>query len=244
MDYLWQVHLDYHWRGFLGLIFLLGVLYTLLVGSKYLLKGLDTPKDWQERLREIIQLFLLLFEPLVILTLSSYFILIQPFFHGLIVLFLLLTNLQHIKNYFCGRIILFDAGIHVGARLKSKGQRGIIIGTGRLGLRLQEGQQQHFLDYSHLLKDGYTLLADEKSGLFFRIHATTNIPGEPEKIREQLWILLQTAPFINWRHQLKIKASTKTAATWMVNLALHDEQHLNDLLRFLEEANFSCQIAK
>lgn len=244
MDYLWQVHYDYSWGGLLSISIKLALVYFGLQLAHRTLVRLSAPQSWQLKLDEIIKFILLLFEPLVVLVIGSYFILIKPFFHGLIVLLLLMACLRQLRNYFSGRILLFDRSLRVGTRLSHQGFSGMITYIGRLGLRLQTSKGLHFLNYEDLLKDGYTLLTGEKNSSFFRlkVHPTPTEDQVPKL--EQLQELLQIVPYLNWKHHPQITTANAKGQSWLVEVALHDEKHLNDLILRLEEQNFSAKIKK
>ncbi|MEM1214984.1 MAG: hypothetical protein AAGJ82_04830, partial [Bacteroidota bacterium] len=136
MEYLWQIHYDYNWAGLLRNMLLLGFVLGVAWLANWLLRRLPTPNNWQQISERLLSYFLLLFEPLAVLVLGSYFVLIHPFFHGLIVLLLLVTNFSHLRNYFSGRVVRFDSASRIGNRLSSQQTTGLITKIGRLGLRL------------------------------------------------------------------------------------------------------------
>ena len=244
MDYLWQVHFDYTWAGLLGNALRLAVVYVLLILGQQFLSRRSTAQTWQEVVERFLNYALLLFEPMAILLLVSYFILIQPFYHGLIFVLALLAGLQHFRNYWCGRILLFDPSLRIGTRLSYGQQRGLISYIGRIGIRLQTNKGLLFLNYSDLLDNGYTLLTGEESGSFFRLKIKADPKEDKLPNRAQLEELLQVIPYLNWQHQTQLELSQGQTGEWVVNLALHEEQHLRDLIERLAEQHFLASITK
>jgi hypothetical protein len=244
MDYLWRVHYDYSWGGLLSISVKLVLLYFALQLAHRILVRISAPTDWQLAINRFVQYSLLLFEPIVVLVIGSYFILIKPFFHGLIVILLLLAGLRQLRNYFSGRILLFDRSLKVGTRLNHKELNGLITYIGRLGLRLQTNKGLHFLNFEDLLRDGYTLLIGEKNSSFFRLKVNVTETEDRVAKLEQLGELLQVVPYLNWRHRPQITRANNPEQPWLVEIALHDEKHLDDLIQRLKEQDFSAKITK
>lgn len=244
MDYLWQVHYNYSWGGLFGIALRLAVVYLVLLLAQRWLSRLSAPATWQDYLNRWLKYGLLLFEPVALLLLCSYFILIQPFYHGLIFALALLAGLKQLRNYWCGRILLFDPSLRIGTRLSHQQQSGLITYIGRLGIRLQTNQGLLFLNYVDLLEDGYTLLTGEESGSFFRLKVNPKPDAETKPELKQLQELLQVVPFLNWQHQPQIEIAGNDSEAWIVNLALYEERHLNDLMERLAEQGFLARIKK
>ena len=244
MDYLWQVHFDYTWTGLLGNALRLAVVYVLLILGQQFLGRRTTVQTWQDTVERLLNYALLLFEPVAILLLVSYFILIHPFYHGLIFALALLAGLQHFRNYWCGRILRFDPSLRIGTRLSYQQQRGLITYIGRIGIRLQSNKGLLFLNYSDLLENGYTLLTGEENGSFFRLKIKAASGEEEAPNQAQLEELLQVVPYLNWQHQAQLELNQAQAGEWVINLALHEEQHLHDLIERLAEQRFLASITK
>ncbi|MEZ4983723.1 MAG: hypothetical protein R2795_01585 [Saprospiraceae bacterium] len=164
--YFWQDFAP-SWMGLGVLLLQLILLYLLLQGGGYLLERIHWHHHWRQRLLKWLHNALLLFEPAAILWLTSYFVWINPLWHGLAVGLLILTNHHHIRNYFSGQIIRFDADIEVGSRLSGNGHSGIITRIRRLRLRLQSEEGLHLLEYTSMLQNGFTILTGDTDGGFF-----------------------------------------------------------------------------
>jgi hypothetical protein len=244
MDYLWQIHYDYSWGGLLTKAMILGLLYTLLYLSSWYMARNMAPAYWQQRLYTSIRHILLVFESLTILILVSYFVLIKPFYHGLIVLFLMITGFRHFRNYFSGAILRFHPAIRTGSRLNSNGIKGVITEVGRLGIKLQDNKGVHFQDYELLWNQGYSLLNSEETGRFFQLQITADPTPDNSNDQKSLRQLINSSPYINWQHQPKLSAINQEPSHYLLQLAVHEEKHLTDFIERLEEDHFTCQIAK
>ena len=252
MDYLWQIHFQYTWMGLFILIAQLALFYFVLQLAKRGSAHIAAPSRWQLALIKAVHYALHVFEPLAMLILVSYFVLVHPFFHGLIIAILMLANFKHLRNYFSGRIILFDQRLHIGSRLSigkkpdgSPDSKGIITETGRLGLHVQTNKGLQYLGYDQLLHKGFNLLDREEKGGFFKLKIGLNTDKEQDTAHDQLNHLLKVSPYINWKHLPTLRLTDRSDKNqWTANIALHHEQHLYDLMELLEERGFSCHIAK
>lgn len=244
MDYLWQIHYDYSWGGLLTKALILGLLYLLLYMSSWVMNRIPAPSFWQQRIHSIISHLLLIFEALTILILVSYFILIKPFYHGLIVILVMITNFRHLRNYFSGTILRFHPVIRTGNRLSSDGKTGLITEVGRLGIRIQDNKGVHFQDYELLWNQGYTLLNSEEVGRFYQIRVSPTEAFTADNVHRSLQQLINISPYINWQHQPKLTTVDASAHRYLLQLAVYEEKHLTDFIERLEEDHFSCQIAK
>ena len=244
MEYLWQVHYDYSWSGLLGIGLRLALVYLVISLAVRWLERQGTHQPWQDYTERFLKYALLLFEPVALLLLSCYFILIQPFYHGLMCALALFAGLKQLRNYWSGRILQFDPSLRVGTRLSHHEQSGLITYIGRLGIRLQTDKGLLFLNYEDLLQDGYILLTGEESGSFFRLKVKADPGAEQEITQHQLEELLLVIPYLNWQHQPQIETNTGEVEEWTVSLALHEERHLNDLIERLAEQDFLARITK
>lgn len=244
MDYLWQEHYNYTWVGFFSLILRLGLLFLLMYFAYKGAQRIGAPTSWQLKLRNGLKYVLLVFEPLVFLGLLSYWVLINPFYHGLIIGLLLIINFRHFKNYFSGRILLFNHSFRQGSRLKNQKMSGVVTKIERLGIRLQFDKGVHFISYADLLKEGFSLLDQKEKGGFFKL-LINPLPDAPEMNTQQLVLALNESPYINWNYKPDIQAiDNSESSQWTAYITLHQERHLNDVVQLLEEKYFSCQIVK
>ncbi|MEL7220688.1 MAG: hypothetical protein AAGJ93_05170 [Bacteroidota bacterium] len=244
MDYLWQIHYDYSWGGLFTNALIIGLVYLILYLGSWFMHRVTAPSFWQQSLQRNIDHVLLVFESVTMLLLFSYFVLIKPFYHGLIVILLMITNFRHLRNYFSGTILRFHPAIREGNRLDSNGRQGVITEVGRLGIKLQDNKGVHFQDYEQLWNKGYSLLNSEDSGRFFQLQISAASSNEDEKHHKNLQRLVANSPYINWLHQPKLTIVNQENHRYLLQLAVFEEQHLTDFIERLEEDHFTCKIAK
>ncbi|RME97829.1 MAG: hypothetical protein D6772_09890 [Bacteroidetes bacterium] len=177
------------------------------------------------------------------LVLVAQFMLINPWLHGLVLGVILLGAFPQLRNYLNGRIVQFDRGVRVGQRLHTQRYDGTILQIERLGIRLQSGEGIHFLDYSHLLSEGYTLLNSEEMGGFYQL--TIALPADSHassKSWQSLQDRLVNVPYFNWWHQPKWSLEPHAPGQFHARIAVHDEQHLQDFIALLREWGYQAKI--
>lgn len=234
----------HNWGDLLLLAFTLLLVYVLLQFGFRLLQRVDILGRWQPAIKRLAHTLLLVFEPLAVLLLAGHFILIDPWLHGLILGLLLVGGFAHIRNYLSGRIVQFDPAVAVGRSLSTPQFQGIITATERLGVRLQSSQGVHFVDYTNMLSQGYTLLAGDEIGGFYQLE----IRAESEINAEGGWHLLTdqlaTVPYFNWWHKPEWTTDHADPKQLNARIAIHDEKHLHDFIALLNEWGYTCKIAK
>lgn len=245
MDYLWEIHQGYSWMGLIALMIKLGIFYFVLRLARNSWYRIKAPSFWQHNTQLSIHYLLLVFEPLAILLLLSYLVLIHPFNHGLILIVLLLAGLKHLRSYISGRVVLFDSSFRVGSQIKTPTLKGVISHIGRLGIRVQSDKSQHYISYNQLQQEVYSLFDTVEKGGFYTLKILANDGNTDSKSLQEFQHLLNISPYINWQHKPQLKTQIEAGKTyWLTQLSLHQEHHLSDFISLLEERDYSCQIAK
>ena len=186
----------------------------------------------------------LVFEPLAVLLLGSTFVLINPVFHGLLAAIVMLTAFVPIKNYVCGRIVLFDQTIAVGNQLDIHHAAGRIEVIGRLGLKLRTREGLQFINYAKLLSAGYTVLAGEKISGLYEVEISALDPKSPVVNREFMMDRLATVPYLDWNHQPELLTIPERPGQLLARVMVRERNHLDDLFSLLEEWGYRSEISK
>jgi len=180
---------------------------------------------------------------MVLLILSGIFVYINPPFHGILMLMLLIGGYRQIKDYLSGRIVHFDNYISVGKRLKTENTQGIISKMGRLGVKIRTNKGTHFINYSKLMTDGYMLLSGEEVGGFYQLNIQPNEPDEKIDYSTQLMDLLATTPYLDWNHRPQLLPSKDTSKSIKARVVVKEESHLHDLIILIQEWGYSVKVA-
>lgn len=230
------------WEFFLIAILLVG-LYFVLKLLERLMGKFTILKNYQITIRNLVGNTLLIYEAIVWLILGGVFILINPPFHGILVLAVLVGGFSHVKNYFSGRIVQYDNSIAVGKRLKTNESQGIISRTERLGLKLRTKKGLQFINYTKLISDGYTLLSGEEIGGYYQLNILPVEQDEKKNYAMQLTDLLNGTPYIDWNHKPIVISPKDLTKPIKAQVVVREETHLNELIRLIHEWGFTCKVA-
>ncbi|MFT4762367.1 MAG: hypothetical protein ACI9XO_000742 [Paraglaciecola sp.] len=198
---------------------------------------------FQGLIQRVIRYLLLLYEMLVIIILGSVFILINPFYHGILLAVILLIGFSHIKNYVSGRMIKLANEIKKGSSLQTNKMEGIVVGMNRLGLNLKTKEGIHFIQYNELMSNGYTILAGEDIGGFYELKITAK--EEDTKINHVTHVLdlLITAPYLDWHHKPEVMVNNQNPNDLEAKVLVREEAHVHELVALIKEWGYGCRIA-
>ena len=190
----------------------------------------------------VIAPFLLYYEPISILVLAAVFVFINPLLHGVIILLVILAGFSRLRDYLSGRIILATPLIEVGKRMKTDRFTGVISRITRIGMYLQTGEGLHFVNYTSLLTDGFSLITGKEIGGYYQLNLT---PAEDRKdpLRD-LFNRLTTTPYLDRSFRPELSYSEYGKATISARLSVREEKHLTELLALLAEWGYPATIAQ
>jgi len=202
-------------------------------------------RDYQESAKSFLHHFILVYEAIAVIILIAAFILSTPMSYHTItfILFILgfIASFGHIRNYVDGRLVLFNDEIEIGKRLQMADSQGVVYGLGRLGLRLKTSKGLKFVSYSHLLKDGYTMLSGSAVGGFHHLNIQPIQVDEKVNYFLKLTDLLNSTPYIDWNHKPQIFPQKDISKTMEARVVVKEESHLTDLMTMIEEQGFHCR---
>lgn len=232
------------WINWITVAALLGALFLLLRFLDRRLSRVNFLGKSQEPIQQIIHSLLLIYEPLALIVLGVGFVFINPLFHGLALGLLLLASFSQVRNYFNGRIVLFDKNLKPGIKLSSEKLNGVVSEMGRLGLRLKNSKGLHFINYSNLLDKGYLLHSGEEVGGYYELKMSPINPDKNLLPNETVMDLFAAAPYLDWGVKPKITFSKKNQGHLKARISLKEENHLQDLLLLIEEWGYEIELTK
>lgn len=239
-NFIWEKQFNW-WQFFLLTTFLILWYYVLQFFSGILEKFKLFGK-YQNSIKSIVSYSLLTYEALVILILGCAFVLINPIYHGILILFLLIVGFSHVKNYFSGRVVQFDQSLEDGKRLKMLDSQGVIFRKGRLGLKLRTTKGVQFINYSSLIANGYTLLSGEEVGVFYELKIQPNSVIEKRDYLIHLNDLLTTTPYLDFRNRPYLEILDDELKTILARVEVKEESHLHDLITMMKERDYAIQV--
>jgi len=235
---------QFTWLNLLRISIFLIAGYFLLHLASRLLPLVRRRNKFIEFLERWIKLFILIFEPVTIGIIASYFVLINPLYHGILMGLILLLGFNHLRNYFNGRIALLTKNIKIGQKLKIDERTGIVVAMDRLSFQLKTSNGIQTLGYSNLFQNGFMLLSGDEVGGYYNLVidpiAENNSKNIPEKVKD----LLATAPYIDHSLPIVLDPISDELSTVRTRIIVKEENHLSHLITLLRENDFDCKIVK
>ena len=229
------------WHLFIIAIGLL-LFYFALQFFRRVAKRASFLRVFQEPIQNGIRYLLLLYEMLVIIILGSVFVHINPFYHGLLLGIVLLISFSHIKNYVSGRMIKLANQIVKGGNLQTKNLEGSVADLKRLGLNLKTKEGIHFIQYSELLSNGYTILSGEDIGGFYQLQITAKEEDTRINHATRILDLLITAPYLDWHHKPEVAANNENPRNIEAKVLVREEVHVHELVALVKEWGYGCRV--
>ena len=241
-----QIIIDtYSWGSFLMIALLVIGLFLLLQLAEQRLTRILLPASIQVRINRLLHKIILVYEPVAAFILISVFVLVDPFHHGLFVGLILLVTFPHFKNYMSGRLAGFNSGIKKGELLRCGELSGIISKLGRLGLYLQTHQGNHFVSYSNLLAEGYTLISEEEIGGFYHLNIQSlNNEDSTETQLNDLSDRMVMAPYQAPGHKPELFISGENSDQLTARVMVKEERHLQEFISLIMEWGYTCSAIK
>ena len=232
----------FSWTDLLLAALLLYGIYAVLLLLRDRLERTKRVEGFRAATYGIVAPFLLLYQPLTVLVLALIFVFINPVLHGAVLLLLIAAGFSRIRDYLSGRIILFNPLIAVGKRMRTDKSTGVISKISRIGLYLQTGEGLHFVNYSTLLTQGYSLITGKDIGGYYQLHITP-----PEGAKEPLQVLadrLTTTPYLDRSFRPELAYGGREQQRIDARVSVREELHLTELLALLNEWGYPATIAK
>ncbi|MEM9931525.1 MAG: hypothetical protein AAF840_17095, partial [Bacteroidota bacterium] len=197
---------------------------------------------YKRRTNELLSAFLLLFEPLTVLTLTMIFLFINPVTHGILLLVIVLAAYTRIRDYVSGRIILTSSLLAEGKRMKTAKSTGVISRIGRMGVHLQTGEGLHFVNYTQLLTDGYSLATGKEIGGYYQLHI------QPPAGEDRPLLFLEnkfiSTPYLDRAVKPELIFKEGSPREIKARIAVREDHHLRELLQLMAEWDYVARVAK
>lgn len=236
--------LNYTWTDLFLLIVVLGLLYLLLLFIRRIIPSLSFLGRLRSSFRKFLDKVISLYEPIVVLLVVAVFVMIKPGFHGFMMIALVLFILDHVRNYFQGRLYLTNKTLQVGRRIKVNGSEGVIVKLGRFCIDVRTDEGLSFLPYQTLIKHGYVMTSGEKIGGYYHLTITHEETEETTPSMSDVSHLLISSPYVDGDHKPKIARSLTNPNEIIVKLLVKEESHLHDLISLLSENGYKSVITK
>lgn len=217
-------------RFFFAALFLI-FLYIIIGQLLHFIARIDAVKN-NRILSEVIKTTLLLYEPVLAILLTTYFVRIHPMTHGLIVLGLIILCFGLLRDYFSGIVFRISKQPKLGMQMAVDPVRGVVSQLHRLGLDLETGSGISYVRYHKIMQAHNIITGESMKGMVNFSIATEDVS---EKKQAAIKRVLQLAPYVDWSWHPMLSAADQKIN---VQLRLHDTRYIKDLMALLQEQDF------
>ncbi len=224
-------------------LILIAIYFLLLLASRLL----PLANKWghiADTLQGVIKILMLVFEPVTLVLITGYFILINPIYNGVVMAIILLVGFNHLRNYFNGRIVLLMNRIRVGQKVQVGKAQGIITEMNRLGIQLKTSKGLRTIGYTSLFQDDFMLMSGDDVGGYYYMNIQPIDPVEAKNSSDKIYDLLATAPYLDHSHALVLLNLENGELGVKTRVIVKEESHLKDLLSLFKEQGYECEISK
>ncbi len=241
MLYFFQSY--FSWSFFLATTLLLTLLYLLLYVLKNRLQNISLGAATQKKLNNILRRVLLWCEPLYLLSIFSFFLLVNPFWHGLLILFFTLTGFPLIRNYLIGLFLQYDSGFQKGKAIKVGSIRGDIQKVNGLGVYIMTSEGVQYMNYTRIQKQGFSLIANNSS----KVYCYLNLSLKSDKCTPNMNIdfllsKLFQIPYLDTTFK-PILLEEKKDNTIKIKLLLRAGSHRKEIIDLVDSWGCQCTLS-
>lgn len=222
------------------------VLYTVVLLGVYLLlrllyrisRNIGYWPWYQRKASKYMRKLLILYEPIAVIVIVAEFVTVKPLFHGIIIAVIIIASIALLRNYFSGRVLLWDGALSEGLRIVSADVEGVVGKLGRTGLRMKSSKGLQYLSYNRLFKDGYMISSGEYAGAYCHLNIHPKEGESLETTSTKLYDLLVSSPYVDDRYKPEFRLSRNMNALELRVLLRH-ERHEIELINLIREWGFS-----
>lgn len=198
--------------------------------------GLDTARAYKH--------FFTMFEPVAFVGLCTFFVLVNPKVHLVIMVMLFLVFFKHLVNYAYGLVIKLDDNLNMGRKMKIGEVAGIVSQIGPWGLRLNTNKGLHYVAYRQLYEQGYLILTGKEVGGYYLINLSPKQPDAVPQGEKHLMNKLLKVPFIDFAQLPDFVPTEGGSASFDLGVIVNEENHLREFMELLDEWGYTCKILK
>ena len=137
-----------------------------------------------------------------------------------------------------------NKALHKGTRIAVNDIEGVIYEAERFGLQLQTKRGRHFVNYSKMLADGYTVLGGDNVGSIFQLKITAENPEKKINHKEYLMDKLASTPYLDRIQKPILENFDEKSDIINARISLKEATYLADLRHLLSSWGYACEILK
>lgn len=240
MEKLLEPHFSWTFFGFL--LILAGFGYLILKAIHRKINDLTFNRKIERIVFLTTQQILIIYEPLAVIILVSIWVLINPVWHGILMLFLVISAFPHIRNYVTGRLIRLSNELSIGKNVIVQKEQGTISQLTPLGVYIMMNNGLRYFNYNQLAKDGYTIVSGSDLGEYCTINIT--LQEEKDLQQQQQWLIymLMATPYIDSNYPPKILDASNISKHSSIKLLLHKGNYHNHITALINDWGYPCQL--
>lgn len=241
MEKLLEPHFSWTFFGFLLILASLG--YLILRALHRKINDLTFNRKVERIIYLSTQRILVIYEPLAVIILASIWVLVNPVWHGILMLFLVASAFPHVRNYVTGRLIRLSNELSVGKNIIVQNEQGTISQLAPLGVYIMMNSGLRYFNYNQLAKQGYTIVSGSDLGEYCTIAVTLQEENDRQKQQQWLIHMLMASPYIdsNYPPKLLDRGANDNHKT-SIKLLLHKGNYHNHLTTLINDWGYPCQL--
>ena len=205
-------------------------------------KALEFPihKKYREILFTLLRNALLLYELLFAVIVGSIFLLINPLWHGILILFLVVITFPLIRNYVTGKLLCFDQDLHVGKTLITNEIRGVINKMNGLGIYIITNDGVYYSNYTSLQKNGFSLVLDSETNEYCYLNISS---ADGQEINlNTLSFKLMAIPYLDASYPPNFTDSNNSTMV-QVKILIRSGKHRYEVIQLIEGWGYQCNLS-
>jgi hypothetical protein len=218
-----------------------GLFYALLIAvQQQIIPRLSLTFRAEDRWKNSLRQVMLLYELFFVVVMSSLFILLNPFWDGLIVFFLVLITFPLIRNYLIGRLLCFDRDFGTGKRIIIGDTKGVINHMNRLGIYVNTNNGMQYFNYKQLQTGGFSIVTDSNMEEYCDLNIS--VPEEQSTNAQDLLFQLMGVPYLDNGYK-PILIKSETDQVFRIRVLIRKGNHRSELLQLIEGWGYRCQFS-
>lgn len=232
----------FSWLFFLGTLVFLLLFYGLLLFLQRQIHQLPIAPKFKDRLSNTLRSFLLLYDLIFVVIAASVFILLNPIWHGLVILFLVSITFPLMRNYMIGRFLCFDPEFQQGKRITVGKDTGVINKMNRLGIYMITNNGMKYINYMILQERGFSLLTDSLMQEYCDLNISAREEDRSNLSAEMLLYKLMGVPYLDSEYRPTLIANNADIE-FQIRVLIRKGNHRQELISLIKDWGYDCQLS-
>lgn len=232
----------FSWLFFFGTVVFLLLFYGLLLFLQRHVHQFPVTLKFKDRLSNTLRSFLLLYDLIFVVVTASVFILLNPVWHGLVILFLVSITFPLMRNYMIGRFLCFNPEFQQGKRITVGKDTGVINKMNRLGIYMITNNGMKYINYMILQERGFSLLTDSLMQEYCDLNISANEQDSSNLSAEMLLYKLMGVPYLDSEYRPTLIANNADIE-FQIRVLIRKGNHRQELINLIKDWGYDCQLS-